>query len=189
MSDLGITLGSSISSVHYQSIWRGYDYFLITLHRVENVDDRERLKKILTAFKRLSEIYEIPLIFPIHPRTRKMIDRFGFDSKLDCIDIIEPVGYLDFLILEKNARLILTDSGGVQEEACILNVPCGTLRDSTERPETLSVGSNMLVDVGQDNILEGIKRMMDKKRNWKNPFGDGKSGKKIIKIIKGLMEV
>jgi UDP-N-acetylglucosamine 2-epimerase (non-hydrolysing) len=160
------------------------DYFLITLHRVENVDDENRLKKILIAFNRLSEIYEIPLIFPIHPRTRKMIDRFGLESKLDCIDIIEPVGYLDFLGLEKNARLILTDSGGVQEEACILNVPCVTLRDNTERPETVEMGKNVLAGAESENITRCVDEMLNRTVSDANPFGDGRTGEHIIKLLK-----
>lgn len=160
------------------------DYFLITLHRAENVDDKDRLKKILIAFNRLSKIYEIPLIFPIHPRTRKMIDRFGLGSKLDGIDIIEPVGYLDFLVLEKNARLILTDSGGIQEEACILNVPCVTLRDNTERPETVEVGKNVLAGSEPERILNCVNKMLSAELRDLNPFGDGKTAERIMRIIR-----
>ena len=161
------------------------DYFLITLHRVENVDDKDRLEKILTAFNKLSEIYEVPLIFPIHPRTRKMVDRFGLKSKLDCIDIIEPVGYLDFLILEENAKLILTDSGGVQEEACILNIPCVTLRDNTERPETVEVGKNIVAGCEPERILNCVNKMLSAELRDLNPFGDGKTAGRIMGIIKG----
>ena len=88
--------------------------------------------------------------------------------------------------LEANAKLVLTDSGGVQEETCILKVPCVTLRDNTERPETLDVGSNALVGVNQDKILEGVKIMLSKERDWKNPFGDGKAGERIIKIVEEI---
>jgi len=163
---------------------KALDYFLITLHRAENVDDKDRLKEILIAFNRLSETYEIPLIFPIHPRTRKMIDRFGLGSMLDCTEIIEPVGYLDFLILEKNARLILTDSGGVQEEACILNVPCVTLRDNTERPETVEVGKNVLAGAESENITRCVDEILNRRLSDANPFGDGRTGERIMGIIK-----
>lgn len=162
------------------------NYFLITLHRAENVDDKDRLKKILTAFNRLSETYELPLLFPIHPRTRKMIDRFGLKSKLDCIDIIEPVGYLDFLTLEKNARLILTDSGGLQEEACILNVPCVTLRDNTERPETVEIGKNIVAGCHSEGILNCVNKMLSTELEDLNPFGDGKTTERIMGIIEGV---
>ena len=90
---------------------------------------------------------------------------------------------MDFLQLEANAKLVLTDSGGMQEEACILKVPCVTLRDNTERPETLEVGSNVLVGINQNKILEGVKKMLNRKRNWINPFGDGKAGSWIVEIL------
>jgi UDP-N-acetylglucosamine 2-epimerase (non-hydrolysing) len=99
--------------------------------------------------------------------------------------LVEPVDFFSFLQLESSARLILTDSGGVQEEACILSVPCVTLRDNTERPETLEVGSNILAGVSPDKILECSKEMLSKKNNWENPFGDGTAGEKIVKIIMG----
>ena len=97
---------------------------------------------------------------------------------------IEPIGYLDFLQLEANARLVLTDSGGVQEESCILKVPCVTLRDNTERPETLEVGSNILAGAIPKKILRCVSKMLNRKRNWRNPFGNGRAGEKIINIIK-----
>ncbi|MBT9141148.1 MAG: UDP-N-acetylglucosamine 2-epimerase [Dehalococcoidia bacterium] len=99
------------------------------------------------------------------------------------LTLIEPVGFLEFLQLENNARLILTDSGGVQEEACILNVPCVTLRDNTERPETIEVGANILAGASPDGILECSKAMLNRAKNWRNPFGDGKAGEKIVKVL------
>ena len=162
----------------------GDDYFLITLHRAENVDDKETLNKILTAFNRLADAYDVPLVFPIHPRTRKMVDRFGLGSMLDHIRIIEPVGYLDFLILEKSAKLILTDSGGVQEEACILSVPCVTLRDTTERPETVNAGKSVLAGSDPDSVARCAEEMLGRKLSDENPFGDGRSGARIMKILK-----
>ncbi|MEA1908173.1 MAG: UDP-N-acetylglucosamine 2-epimerase (non-hydrolyzing) [Euryarchaeota archaeon] len=162
----------------------GDDYFLITLHRAENVDDKETLNRILTAFNQLSDTYGVQLVFPIHPRTRKMIDRFGLGSMLDCMMTIEPVGYLDFLILEKSAKLILTDSGGVQEEACILSVPCVTLRDNTERPETVNAGKSVLAGSDPDSIVRCAEEMLGRKLSDENPFGDGMAGAHIMKILK-----
>jgi UDP-N-acetylglucosamine 2-epimerase (non-hydrolysing) len=98
--------------------------------------------------------------------------------------LVEALDYLRFLQLECNARLVLTDSGGVQEEACILRVPCVTLRDNTERPETLDVGSNVLAGTKPDKIVDCIRVMLGKKNDWENPFGDGKAGKRIIEILK-----
>ena len=97
--------------------------------------------------------------------------------------IIEPVGYLDFLILEKSAKLILTDSGGVQEEACILSVPCVTLRDNTERPETVNVGKNVLAGSDPDSVTRCVEEMLGRKLSDENPFGDGRSGAHIMRII------
>ena len=163
------------------------EYFLITAHRQENVDNKERLKGILDGLKLAYEKFNLPIIYPIHPRTMKRIKEFGLEIP-NGIELIEPLGFLEFLQLEANAKLVLTDSGGVQEETCILKVPCVTLRDNTERPETLDVGSNVLTGVNLNKILEGVKKMLDKERDWKNPFGDGKAGSRIIKILEGAIK-
>ena len=126
--------------------------------------------------------FDFPVIYPIHPRTMNRIKEFGLEVPKG-IELIKPLGFLEFLQLEANAKLVLTDSGGVQEESCILKVPCITLRDNTERPETLEVRSNVLVGVNQNKILEGVKKMLDKERNWRNPFGDGRAGERIIKVV------
>jgi len=162
------------------------EYFLMTAHRQENVDAKNRLKGILDGLVLVYHEFNIPIIYPIHPRTKKRIKEFGLENP-EGVELIEPLGFLAFLQLEANAKLVLTDSGGVQEETCILNVPCVTLRDNTERPETLEVGSNVLAGANQNKILEGVKFMLSKKRNWKNPFGDGKSGSRIIKILEGVI--
>jgi UDP-N-acetylglucosamine 2-epimerase (non-hydrolysing) len=122
------------------------EYFLVTAHRAENVDNAKRLGEILKGLELAATEFSLPVIFPIHPRTRKMVQQFGLE--LCCIRAIEPVGFLEFLQLEAGARLALTDSGGVQEEMCILGVPCVTLRENTERPETVNVGANMLAGTG-----------------------------------------
>ncbi|UCG71222.1 MAG: UDP-N-acetylglucosamine 2-epimerase (non-hydrolyzing) [Thermoplasmata archaeon] len=161
-------------------------YILMTLHRQENVDHEMRLRKIITSIKAINDSYDLPIIYPIHPRTEKMIKTFGLERELNEINnlkLIQPLGYLDFLILEKNAQLILTDSGGLQEEACIMNVPCVTLRDNTERPETVEAGKNVIVGVEKNEVLKGVKEMMNKDLSSKNPFGDGTTGKKIIEVL------
>jgi UDP-N-acetylglucosamine 2-epimerase (non-hydrolysing) len=109
------------------------------------------------------------------------MNEFGLNPKN--ITLIEPVSFLDFLQLESNARLILTDSGGVQEEACILGVPCVTLRDNTERPETLDVGSNILAGALPDKIFRCTTLMLNKENKWSNPLGDGTAGERIVEII------
>ncbi len=156
-------------------------YFLATAHRAENVDERARLKEILKGFSLISEEFSLPVIFPIHPRTRKRIEEFGLD--LDGIRAIDPVGFLEFLQLEAGAMLALTDSGGVQEETCILGVPCVTLRENTERPETIEVGSNVLARADAMTILEKTDFMIAAENGWMNPFGDGRAGEYIIHII------
>ena len=157
------------------------NYFLVTAHRQENVDVKERFKGIISGLELVSDEFGLPVIYPIHPRARKMMNHFGL--KANGIEFIEPVDYLSFLQLESKAKLVLTDSGGVQEETCILGVPCVTLRDNTERPETLEVGSNMLVGTEPEKIFEGVKLMLERENNWENPFGDGKAGKRIVVIL------
>ena len=158
-------------------------YFLVTAHRQENVGNKERLAGILEGLKLVYREFKLPVIFPIHPRTRSQVKEFDL-AVPQGVTLIEPVGFLGFLKLEANAKLVLTDSGGVQEETCILRVPCVTLRDNTERPETLEVGSNVLAGVMPDKILDCVKFMLNKDRTWENPFGDGRTGQKIVKILK-----
>ena len=158
------------------------EYFLLTLHRQENVDKRERLREILRGLELVYKEFDLGMIYPIHPRTKKMIRRFRLKFPKR-IKLIEPVGFLDFLRLEANAKLVFTDSGAVQEETCILNVPCVTLRDNTERPETLEAGGNILAGAEPQRILKCALKMVNKKRNWKNPFGDGRTGERIVNII------
>ena len=156
-------------------------YILITAHRQENVDVKVKLKNILESFKKVHKETKMKLIYPIHPRTRKMIAKF--DLKVPkYVDLIEPIGFLDFLVVEANAKAILTDSGGVQEESCILKVPCVTLRENTERPETIEVGGNLLAGTNPIKILKCLKLVLKKQKQWKNPFGDGKAAEKIVNI-------
>lgn len=165
------------------------DYFLLTLHRAENTDNEYRLKNIFEGIIEIIKCYrDIKIIFPIHPRTKNKLKKYNIFDEINNnknIKIIEPVGYLEFLMLEKNAKLILTDSGGVQEEACILKVPCITLRDNTERPETVNIGSNMLVGDNKEKLIKAVEIMLKKDRKWINPFGNGYSGKNIVNILLG----
>ncbi|MDI6886805.1 MAG: UDP-N-acetylglucosamine 2-epimerase (non-hydrolyzing), partial [archaeon] len=162
------------------------NYFLVTAHRQENVDVKERFEGIINGLERVADEFGLPVIYPIHPRAKKMMNHFGLTEH--GIMFIEPVDYLSFLQLESRAKLVLTDSGGVQEETCILKVPCVTLRDNTERPETLEVGSNTLVGTKPEKILEGAKIMLTRENNWKNPFGDGTAGERTIKILTEQLE-
>jgi UDP-N-acetylglucosamine 2-epimerase (non-hydrolysing) len=157
-------------------------YFLVTLHRQENVDDPAKLKRLMGALARLHDVFDLPVLYPIHPRTRKRLAEFGIETGRG-VKLVEPVDYLAFLRLEKGATLILTDSGGVQEEACILRVPCVTLRENTERPETVDVGANAIAGTDPEKIVGLARKMVKRKRNWKNPYGNGRSSERIINLL------
>ena len=166
----------------------------LTMHRAENVDVRERVTNIIGALKELSDMN---IIFPIHPRTKNTLENFGlFDelNDLDHVHIIKPLGYLDFLLLTSKSTLILTDSGGLQEEAITLDVPALTLRYNTERPETVTAGGNILVGSDMDVILENANRILndkefaDKMKNAPNPYGIGDSAKLTVDAIEDYYE-
>lgn len=165
-------------------------YILCTSHREENVDNPARLNNILSGIRRAATETGLHAIFPVHPRTKKRMVEFGLLEGLlkeNVIKVIEPVGYLEFLMLIKNAALILTDSGGIQEEACILHTPCVTLRDNTERPDTLGIGSNALAGTMPDDIVAEALRMMRLERSWPIPFGDGKAAVRIANIVESVV--
>ena len=158
---------------------RPREYYLATVHRAENTNDPDRLKNIINAF------YEIEnLVFPCHPRTEKFLKIYGlWDRLCEHVKIIKPVGYLDMLILEKNAKMIITDSGGVQKEAYIFKVPCITLRETTEWLETVEDGWNVLVGADKDKILRCIENFNPRLNRYRKVFGDGKASMRIVKII------
>ena len=156
-------------------------FFLVTVHRQENVDNEKRFRDIIKGFSMLGKKYGVPIVYPIHPRAKKQMETFNLES--EGVKLIEPLDYLSFLQLESKARLVLTDSGGVQEETCILKVPCVTLRYNTERPETLDVGSNVLAGTDPEEIVEKAAKMLGAKRDWVNPFGDGVAGKRIVGTV------
>ncbi len=158
-------------------------YILLTLHRQENVDNKERFKEILEGINDVKRKTHLNIVFPIHPRTEKQVKFFNLEKYLKNLTVIEPLGYFEFLLLEKDAKIILTDSGGIQEESCVLKIPCVSLRENTERPETLQAGSNILAGWRKENIVSAVEKMFDIKTDWKNPFGNGRSGQKIVEII------
>ena len=161
----------------------------LTMHRAENVDDEKRVTSIVEALK---ELDDMNIIFPIHPRTKNTLKNFGlFDelNDMEHIHIIKPIGYLDFLQLTSLSSLILTDSGGLQEEAITLDVPALTLRYNTERPETVTAGGNILVGADKKAILENVDKILndkefcEKMKNAKNPYGDGDAAIKTVDAI------
>jgi UDP-N-acetylglucosamine 2-epimerase (non-hydrolysing) len=161
-------------------------YFLLTLHRPSNVDDKINLLNLLNTLS--ASIRNNKIIFPVHPRTLKVIKELNLE--FDNIVFLEPLGYLEFLFMIQNCRGIITDSGGITEEASFLNIPCITLRNSTERPETISHGTNVLVGSDSVLLLEHIQKMID--GNWKKYKGinlwDGSTGNRIAEIIMQLNE-
>ncbi|MVF22896.1 non-hydrolyzing UDP-N-acetylglucosamine 2-epimerase [Methylocaldum sp. BRCS4] len=146
------------------------EYFLVTLHRAENVDDPIRLEKFLTALSRLASEYSLPVICSVHPRTRSQLEKQGKQIDHQKILAIDPVGFFDFLRLESEACCVLSDSGTVQEECSIMRVPNVTLRDVTERPETLEVGSNYLTGCEVDSILAAVRAAVSMERSWTAPL-------------------
>ena len=180
------TLYQNIDRIRKPEFWEKYnlkknEYFLITLHRPSNVDDPEKLDAILSAIKEASS--ELPIIFPVHPRTRQTIDKFKINDKN--ILMIDPQGYLEFMYLVQNAKGVITDSGGITEEATVLHIPCLTLRNSTERPETVVIGTNELIGNDLCKLKLYIKKIME--GEWKKgtipPFWDGKTSERIIDIL------
>jgi len=161
--------------------FRPKEYFLVTVHRQENVDNKCRFLSILNGLRELYSNYKLPILYPIHPRSKKMLKAIMGDNNF--LNIIEPVDYFSFIQLEKHAKCILTDSGGVQEEACILRVPCITLRDNTERPETIDVGANVLAGVSPTVMLNCVKNMLSGNNIWDNPYGEGVASKNILRIL------
>ena len=150
------------------------------------MDNKANLIGIINGIKKVSEHYNLPIIYPIHPRTKKRLTEFNLIeeiSKIKNLKIIEPLGFLDLLALESNAKLILTDSGGIQEEACSLMVPCVVLRDKSDRPESLEVGASLLSGCDSNKILENTIKILERERIWENPFGDGTSSEKTINIL------
>jgi UDP-N-acetylglucosamine 2-epimerase (non-hydrolysing) len=168
-------------------------YAVLTLHRPSNVDNKETLQNIIDAVVEISE--ELPVVFPVHPRTRKNISVFGLDriykfrnrgdNAEKGIILIEPVGYMDFLNLTSHSRLVLSDSGGIQEETTVLGIPCITLRENTERPATVTEGSNHVVGTSTEKIiLESFKALNSSKTDCRIPeLWDGKAAERIVQII------
>ncbi len=162
------------------------NYGLITLHRPSNVDHKENFLKLLNAFEHIEK--QIPLIFPIHPRSQKMIDQFGLRDKVEKMKnlrLLEPLGYLDFMKLLHNAKLVLTDSGGIQEETTYLGIPCITMRENTERPITVEIGSNVLVGTDTERIIAEAQKVLDgnAKKGQIPELWDGKAAERIVRIL------
>jgi UDP-N-acetylglucosamine 2-epimerase (non-hydrolysing) len=161
----------------------GDPFVLLTSHREENVDDPEVLERVLSVVGRIGRERDLTVVFPAHPRTQKRIEEFGLQDTVDAFEqmrVVEPFQYRKFLGFLKNAEFVITDSGGIQEESCILQVPCITIRESTERPETVEVGANQVAGTDPADIREAVNDLSDRATAWPNPYGDGKTSQRII---------
>mgnify|MGYP001575113108 CR=1 FL=1 len=160
------------------------NYFLATVHRAENADTKERLKKIISILHKLDR----HVLFPVHPRTRRAIKRWKLKIDARKISLLIPVGYLDMLVLEANAKAILTDSGGIQKEAYFLHTPCLTLRNETEWPETVKAGNNRLVGIDRHKAMSAIREFENRKlKNEKGLFGSGGAGDSILRVLEAAL--
>jgi len=164
----------------------GKNYAALTLHRPSNVDERQTLSGLLDSIAQISE--KLPVIFPVHPRTKTKIEEFGFAGRIknSNIKLIEPLGYIDFLRLYSGARLVLTDSGGIQEETTALGIPCLTLRENTERPITIEMGTNILVGTNAEKITQTAFDVLENASNKDAkipPLWDGQAAERICNVL------
>jgi UDP-N-acetylglucosamine 2-epimerase (non-hydrolysing) len=183
------TLFQNLQKLRPPQFWKQNDliqgkYFVVTLHRPSNVDDSSNLTKLLDVIA--SETHEHSIVFPIHPRTRKNLDsKFINNSKFILAD---PIGYLEFIYLIKNCKAVITDSGGITEETTVLNVPCMTLRNTTERPETVTIGSNELIGSNPENLRPYLQSLQNGiwKKSAVPPLWDGKTSERIVEKLLGI---
>jgi len=161
-------------------------FVLVTLHRPSNVDHAENFAKILNAFEEISQ--NIPIVFPIHPRAKKNLETFGLAEKAKAMKnllLLPPLGYLDFIQLEKKCKFVITDSGGLQEETTFLGKPCLTVRENTERPITVQIGTNEIVGMDTEKLTRYAEQIMN--GEWKKgeipKYWDGKTAERIVRIL------
>jgi UDP-N-acetylglucosamine 2-epimerase (non-hydrolysing) len=176
-------LGQTSDDLPYPGL-REREYAVVTLHRPSNVDRRETLQGVLKAFQEVSR--RLTLVMPLHPRTLKRIEEFGLGDKVSAMGrraiVTGPVGYLEMLRMVRSARMVITDSGGIQEETTYLGVPCLTMRENTERPSTIELGTNVLVGCDHGKLLQEVDRVMAGrgKKGTIPPLWDGKAGVRIV---------
>jgi UDP-N-acetylglucosamine 2-epimerase (non-hydrolysing) len=157
---------------------QNHNYFIVTLHRPANVDGEEKLKELLQTI--VDESKGLPIVFPVHPRTKKNLETLGLQASN--LHLTEPLPYLEFNYLVQHAKAVITDSGGITEETTVMQIPCMTLRNNTERPETVELGTNELIGTNPENLPPAFKKLFD--GEWKKgtipPFWDGKTGERIV---------
>jgi UDP-N-acetylglucosamine 2-epimerase (non-hydrolysing) len=162
-------------------------YFLVTMHRAENVDQPDRLRQLLAGLTQLAETYQLPMIVSLHPRTADKIERMGYEVQSKNIRLMTPMGFFDFVALEKHARCVISDSGTVQEECCIFSVPNVTLRDVTERAETIECGSNILSGGSPEDLLRAVQVVLNSSCDWVPPaeYTEKRVSTTVAKIVLG----
>ncbi|MSP50817.1 MAG: UDP-N-acetylglucosamine 2-epimerase (non-hydrolyzing) [Alphaproteobacteria bacterium] len=175
------------SDVHSRLGLAPREYLLATAHRSENVDDPTRLRLTVAALEAASRDLSLPLVLSVHPRTRQKLDALELIPDPGRIRCVDAMGFFDFVKLEQNARLVLTDSGTVQEECCIFRVPAVTIRDSTERPETLACGSNIVSGLETDRVVAAVRAMAEASTAWRMPEGydDDLVSEKVVRFMLG----
>ena len=181
MYDIAIHYGDKLDSE--RDYIKDQDYVLATLHRAENTDSLSRMKSIVDAFEILSK--DMHIILPLHPRTKNILKEYKLSEKLNAVEVIEPQSYLDMIALEKSAKVILTDSGGIQKEAFFYQVPCVTMRDETEWRETIESGWNVLVGADSNSIVNNVRNFYETSPRLcsKKPYGNGDASLKITDTI------
>lgn len=177
------------SLAHDNLAVRKGEYFLVTLHRAENVDQPERLGNFIEAFHQIHQHYGFPVLCSLHPRTRSQLKKQGKILESSGVRVFEPLGLLDFVHLEKNAKCVLTDSGTVQEECCIFGIPNVTIRDVTERPETIEVGSNILSGANPESIVRSVEAALACQASWQPPpeYLVNDVSSTVVKILLGYL--
>jgi UDP-N-acetylglucosamine 2-epimerase (non-hydrolysing) len=172
--------------VHLKERYPFDRYILVTLHRPSNVDHPETLSQIMSALEDISR--DVPILFPVHPRTRLRIEKFGIHHDNPQLHLLDPLGYLDFLALQIHTSLVLTDSGGIQEETTYLGVPCLTARANTERPVTIELGTNQLVESSKGSILNAIQERLSEPKPQRTlpPYWDGHTAPRVVKAFQWL---
>ncbi len=180
---------SARSSILSQMALSPGQYFLVTAHRTENVDDRDRLASLCQGLAAAGERYQLPVIVSTHPRTADKLKQWGIRVDERWVRLHEPFGFFDFMALERSARCLITDSGTVQEEGCILGIPAVTIRDTTERPETIECGSNILAGVNPDSLLRALGIVLEGARRWNPPseYLEDSVSRTVAQVVLGYM--
>lgn len=185
IADIVLKTKKEISNLKLFKVWDERGYVLLTLHRAELVDNKELLIKTIKLISKIQKEHNVRIIYPIHPRTKNKFKEFGIDieKEIGNLKLLEPMSFKNTIGLENISDFIITDSGGLQEESCILGIPCLTLRNNTERPETLNINNQLIKLDDIDKYLSGELSIKPEIKSKENPYGLGDSGKKIIEIL------